>query len=159
MFKKILFPTKFGEFSLDILKSITCLKAAGLEEVVLLHVIDTDIPYASLDWGTGADTELIERVAIRRLSPYTDHLRSQDIGAKTRVCKGSLLSEMMKVAAEEQVSLIVAGREQRGILGELFHSSTTPAIVRKSEVPVLIHKYHTIKEIAGQVREFFCADL
>ena len=51
MFKKILFPTRFGEFSLDILRSIACLKAAGLEEVVLLHVIDTDSLYTEIDGG------------------------------------------------------------------------------------------------------------
>jgi hypothetical protein len=36
MFRKILFPTNFEEFSLPILQSISCLKRAGLQEVVLL---------------------------------------------------------------------------------------------------------------------------
>jgi len=42
MFTRILFPTKFEEFSLEILKNISCLKSGGLEYVVLLHVIDID---------------------------------------------------------------------------------------------------------------------
>jgi nucleotide-binding universal stress UspA family protein len=157
MFKQILFPTKFGEFSLDILKSITCLKTAGLEQVVLLHVIETEPSYGGLRWGV--DAELVEREASERLDRYAQYLRSQAIASKTRVNRGGLLSEVMRVAAEERVSLIAVGREKKPILGELFHSSSIPGIIRKSRIPVLIADYHTIKETEGQIREFYCSDI
>uniref|UniRef100_A0A7C4EV40 Universal stress protein n=1 Tax=Desulfomonile tiedjei TaxID=2358 RepID=A0A7C4EV40_9BACT len=159
MFKKILFPTKFGEFSLDILKSIACLKAAGLEEVVLLHVIDTDNLYTEVGWGVVFNLELITQEASKRLDSYAVYLGSQEIKTKIQVAKGRLIPEIMRVAREESVSLIVAGREKRGILGELFVGSTTHGIIRKSEAPVLVVKYHTIKEVEGKVREHFCTDM
>ena len=51
MFRRILFPTNFEEFSFEILKSISCLKSGGLQDVVLLHVIDIDKAYSRADSG------------------------------------------------------------------------------------------------------------
>jgi nucleotide-binding universal stress UspA family protein len=136
--KKILFPAKFEEFCLDILKSIACLKSAGLEEVVLLHVIDTASLYTEVGWGTVFNLELIEREANKRLDSYAEYLRGEGISSKTLVCKGRLVSEIIRVATNEDVSLIVAGRQRRGILGELFVGSTTHGIIRQSSVPVLV---------------------
>ena len=48
MFKKILFPTNFEEFSTDILMSVSCLQAGGLDEVILLHIIDTGSLYTEI---------------------------------------------------------------------------------------------------------------
>jgi len=158
MFKKILFPTKFGEFSLDILKSIGCLKTAGLEEVVILHVVDTSL-YGEAEWGGVLNQELIKRKAYNLLDSYAEYLRSVDLKSKIQVSMGRLLPEIVKVATDEKVSLIVAGRQNRGILEELFVGSTTHGIIRKSLVPVLVAKYHTVKEVEGQVREFFCTDM
>jgi len=159
MFKKILFPTAFGEFSLEILRSISCLKAAGLEEVVLLHVIDTDTLYSEVDGAVVLNLELIEKEANRRLDSYATYLQAEGIATKLRVGKGRLRSEIIRAATEEHVSLIVAGRQKRGILGELFVGSTTPGIIRKSKTPVLVVKYHTIKEVEGEIQESYCTDL
>jgi len=159
MFKKILFPTQFEEFSMEILESVSCLQAGGLEEVVLLHVIHPESLYTDLDWGVVFNAELIEREARRRFDAYTAHLASQGIASKIRIGAGRVPSEIIKAATDEKVSLIVAGRQKRGILGELFVGSTTPGIVRKSDVPVLVAKYHTVREIAGEIRETFCTDM
>jgi nucleotide-binding universal stress UspA family protein len=157
--KKILFPAKFEEFCLNILKSIACLKSAGLEEVVLLHVIDTASLYTEVGWGIIFDLELIEIEANKRLDSYAEYLRGEGITSKTLVCKGHLVSEIIRVATNEDVSLIVAGRQRRGILGELLVGSTTHAIIRKSSVPVLVAKHHTLKEINGEVQDIFCTDM
>jgi len=159
MFKKILFPTNFEEFSMEVLKSVSCLQAGGLEEVVLLHVIHTESLYTDVDWGVVFNVELIEREARKRLDAFGEYLASQDIRSKIQVSKGRRVPEIMKVAADEEVSLIVAGRQKRGVLGELFVGSITHQIIRKSAVPVLVAKYHTVKETEGEVREFFCTDM
>jgi len=159
MFKKILFPTSFGEFSREILQSIVCLKAAGLEEVVLLHVIDTDSLYSEIDGAVVLNLDLIKKEANKRLDSYATYLSDEGLASKPLVANGRLLSEIMRVTTEESVSLIVAGREKRGILGELFVGSTTHGIIRKSTVPVLVAKHHTIREIGGQVQERFCTDM
>jgi len=159
MFKKVLFPTKFEEFSLEVLRSVSCLQGAGLEEVVLLHVIDTDSLYTDVDWGVVLNLELLVDAANRRLDQYAEFLRSEGLESTIRVTKGRLIPEIVRVATEEKVSLIVAGRQKRGILGELFLGSATHGIIRKSKMPVLVAKYHTVKEVSGQVREFFCTNM
>lgn len=159
MLKSILFPTKFEEFSLDILKSIACLKELGVEEVILLHVIDTDSLYTEVDGGVPIASDLIRKAAMEHLTSYAQHLQSQGLSTKVRIVMGCLVPEILKTAEQMNVSLIVAGRQKRDILGELFVGSTTNRVIRKAKVPVLVVKYHTLKMIKGEVYEHFCVDM
>jgi len=159
MFTRILFPTKFEEFSLEILKSISCLKSGGLEHVVLLHVIDIDKAYSRADWGGIVNLTSIHQGATEQLSSYAEYLQSEGISVKSTVATGPLVSEIIRIGQEEGVSLIVAGRQKRSRLGDLFIGSTTDEIVREAAVPVLVTKYHTLTEIEGEVVERFCVNM
>jgi nucleotide-binding universal stress UspA family protein len=159
MFRRILFPTKFEEFSLEILKSTACLKSGGLEDVVLLHVIDIDKPFSRADWGGIVNLTSLHDRAVEELSSYAKYLESEGINAKSVVATGPLVSEVVRIGQEEGVSLIVAGRQKRSRLGDLFIGSTTDEIIRKATVPVFVTKYHTLKEIEGQVVEQFCVNM
>jgi nucleotide-binding universal stress UspA family protein len=159
MFKRILFPTKFEEFSLDILKSVCCLKSAGLEEVVLLHVIDAGKLYREADWGLSINLARIEKIAAERLVSYAEYLRAEGIKVIPAITVGPVVPEIVSVAKKEKVSLIVAGRHKRSALGELFIGSTTDRIVRKATIPVLVAKYHTLKRIEEEVIEHFCLNM
>jgi nucleotide-binding universal stress UspA family protein len=159
MFRRILFPTKFEEFSLEILKSISCLKSGGLEEVVLLHVIDMDKAYSRADWGGIVNLTTIHENATEQLSSYAEYLRSEGVNVRTTVATGPLVSEIIRIGQDEGVSLIVAGRQKRSRLGDLFIGSTTDRIIRKASVPVLVTKYHTVKEVEGVVIERFCLNM
>ena len=159
MFEKIMYPTKLEEFSLPILKSLTCLKAGGLEEVILLHVIDTDVLYTMRRSGLPVDEGQIKNSVRKELDSYAEFLGTENIKSKARIIVGSVVSEIIKASTEEEVSLIVAGRQKRDIMGELFVGSTTDRVIRKSNIPVLVAKYHTLKEIEGKVSEQFCSDM
>jgi nucleotide-binding universal stress UspA family protein len=159
MFKKILYPTKFEEFSLPVLKSLTCLKAIGLEEVVIVNVIETENLLIIRDSGLPLDLDRIRDYAQRQMDTLADYLKAEGIGIKTKIVAGSLVPEILKTADKEEVSLIVAGRQKRDILGELFVGSTTDRIIRKSSLPVLVAKYHVLKETAGETTEQYCADM
>jgi nucleotide-binding universal stress UspA family protein len=170
MFTRILFPTKFDEFSLPTLQSITCLKRAGLKEVVLLHVIDSGILHYQVDGempiavevGQKAirdHLELLREKALERLSSFAEHLRLEGIEATWVVAMGKVVTEILKVAKDKHISVIVAGRQKRDILGELFVGSTTDRIIRKAEVPVLVAKYHTLMQSGSEVYEHFCLDM
>jgi nucleotide-binding universal stress UspA family protein len=159
MFTRILFPTKFEEFSLEILKSISCLKSGGLEEVVLLHVIDIDKAYSRADWGGIVNLTTIHENATEQLSSYAEYLRSEGINVRSTVVTGPLVSEIIRIGQEEAVSLIVAGRQKRSRLGDLFIGSTTDEIIRQAAVPVLVTRCHTLTEIEGEVVERFCVNM
>lgn len=159
MFKKILYPTNFEEFSRPILESLACLKKAGLEEVVLLYVIDTDSFQTEVDGGIIINLDLMRQSATQKLEVLAEFLRSEGIGVQSEISQGPLVAEILNTAAKHEVSLIVAGRQKRDIFGELFVGSTTDRIIRKSKAPVLVAKYHTLREIEGTVQESFCLDL
>jgi nucleotide-binding universal stress UspA family protein len=159
MFKKILYPTKFEEFALPILKSLICLKAGGLEEVIIMNVIETEGLRIIRDSGLPLDIDRIQDYAQRKMDTYTEYLKTEGIAAKAKIVEGSLVPEILKAADEEDVSLIVAGRQKRDVLGELFVGSTTDRIIRKSALPVLVAKYHVLKEIAGETVEQYCTNM
>jgi nucleotide-binding universal stress UspA family protein len=159
MTERILFPTKFEEFSLEILKSICCLKSAGLETVVLLHVIDINNPYKLFAQGeTGIVVNLtkIQEEATDRLSSYAEYLASNGVEAKIAVAAGPLVSEIIRIAQEERASLIVTGRQQRSLLGDLFIGSTTDRIINESPLPVLVMGHQVSNEIRGEAIEQVC---
>jgi nucleotide-binding universal stress UspA family protein len=159
MFKKILYPTKFEEFALPILKNLACLKAGGLEEIIILNVIETESLRIIRDSGLPLDFDRIRDYAQRKMDTYTEYLKTEDIAVKTKIVEGSLVPQILKAADEEDVSLIVAGRQKRDVLGELFVGSTTDRIIRRSAVPVLVAKYHVLKEIAGETTEQYCTNM
>jgi nucleotide-binding universal stress UspA family protein len=159
MFKKILYPTKFEEFALPILKNLTCLKAGGLEEVILVNVIETESLLIIRDSGLPIDFDRIRNSAQRKMSTYAEYIKAEGIAVRTKIVEGSMVPEILKAADEEDVSLIVAGRQKRDILGELFVGSTTDRIIRKSAVPVLVAKYHVLKETAGETTEQYCTNM
>lgn len=170
MFEKILFPTNFEEFSLPILQNITCLRRVGLQEVILLHVIDPGNLYTEVDGGIpiAVDTvrkaimssiDMMREAASKHLSRYAEYLYSEGIEVKTELATGHIVPEILRVAAENDVALIVAGRQKRDILGEIFVGSTTDRVIRKAKAPVLVAKYHTLRMTGEEVHEHFCTDM
>jgi len=74
MFKKVLFPTKFEEFSLEVLKSIICLREVDMEEVVLFHVIDPDSLCTEMEGGLPFDPDRIRKAAMEKFTSYAEYL-------------------------------------------------------------------------------------
>lgn len=159
MFSKILYPTKFDEFSFPILKSLVCLKSAGLKEIVLLYVIDEDAIYFAKESGLPVNIEQIKNSANEKMKEYIDYLKSNELSVKTKITSGKVVNEIVKEAAFENVSLIVTGRHKRHTVDEIFIGSTTDGVVKKSPLPVLVVKYHTIRMIEGKLTEQFCANI
>lgn len=54
------------------------------------------------------------------------------IKASTRIEAGSPYREILNIAGQEKVSLIVSGRQKRGILGEIIDYSDRPVLLVKS---------------------------
>lgn len=162
MIERILFPTKFEDFSLEILKSICCLRTEGLETVVLLHVIDINNPYKLFsrgELGIVVNLTKIQEAATERLSAYAEYLESKGLEGKIVVAAGPLVTEIIRIAQEERASLIVTGRQDRGLLGDFFIGSTTDRIIRESPVPVLVMGHQASAEIKGEAIEQVCHNM
>lgn len=148
MFRKILFPTDFGELAGHLIGCLGDLQHAGLEEVVLLHVIDVDELDRNLLASFRAEDEARHReIAGIKLQEQVEVLRHKDIPTKALITTGIPSNEIVRVAEAEDVSLIVGGTQRRRGAEEDKLDTTTARVIRKSKLPVLVMKL-TEKEIA-----------
>jgi len=151
MFKKILYPIRFEAVSPDVLSTLDAIscalnfKKAGAEEFVLLHVIDVaKLQLHKYEDYSKEDVKRLTSIAEAKMERAVALIENEGLKAKKRIVVGVPYKEILKVAKEEEVSLIVAGRQKRGILGEIFIGSNTDKVIRYGTIPVYILKYPSI---------------
>jgi nucleotide-binding universal stress UspA family protein len=140
MYKKILYLTAFEKFSLDILACTLDFKKLGTEEIVLVHVIAATLPRSQENVFLDLENEL--RIFLStKMEEAVRLIEDAGLKAKTRIETGEPYLEILRAAEEENASLIISGRERKGIPGEIYMGSTTDKIIRYGAIPVYIHKY------------------
>ncbi len=139
--KKILFTTKLRELSFEALKCVTRFKMAGLEEVILLHVIPIEevgfVPFGGYD---KEEYEELRSKALETFDEWSRLLKDRGIKAKSIVEVGKPVPKILDTAEEENVDLVVAGRSKTYIV-ERFIGSDTEELLQYSRWPVLLMKY------------------
>ncbi len=139
---KILFPTKFRELALDSLEALVDLKKVGLKEVVLLHVIEREqvgfVPYGGY---LKDEEERLREVADLKFEQWRAFLDSKGVGSKTHVVVGTPVPEILKLAEQEKVDFVVAGRKKKKGLEKVYFGSTMLHLLRESAFPVLAFKF------------------
>jgi nucleotide-binding universal stress UspA family protein len=145
MFPKILFPTDFSSHADKVLDLIPDLKAAGMEEAVLLHVVN---PMKAARW-ISVDEKVIEKIkdeAMERLEEISSRVASSNgVRAKHGVHVGVTCQEILNVANEEQVSLIIMGTHGRSFTKGALLGTITQNVLRRTRVPLLIEKFQQIE--------------
>lgn len=146
MFRKILFPIKFEEFSLDLLKCIFEFKRIGMEEIILLHVID--VSRLTLDKYEGyseEELEVLKALVEEKIKSAVKMVEDAGFIAKKIIRVGIPYREILKFAEEEKdISLIVSGRQKKSLLKEIFIGSNTEKIIRYGNLPVFVPKYPAV---------------
>lgn len=138
-FKRVLHPTDFSECADVAFQVVKRLKAAGTEEVIVLHVQD-------------------ERVMKRRPAKQVAEFDLHDTGRLETLCKalrlfglqarpmlrhGIPFREALKAAEEVDAGLIVLGSHGRSAVREMLAGSTFENVVRLSRQPVLVVRRET----------------
>ena len=140
--KKLLFVTKFEELWFDALQSLLELRAARLNHVVFLNVIDRE--QVAMRRGAGflkeAQVKLREKANIRFID-WAGHLFELGMECGVYIVVGGLVRQVLEAARKEGADLIVIGRHKKGTLGMLYSSSDITEIIRRANVPVLVYKY------------------
>jgi nucleotide-binding universal stress UspA family protein len=143
MFEKILYPTDFSDVARKALEYIIRLKDAGAKEVVVLHVIDE----RSLDMLSVLQTKDIigivdelEEKAKEEIGMTEDNLKKSGLKVKVLVRNGIPFREIIRVADEEKVSVIILGSHGKSNLKEMLLGSVSEKVVRKAKEPVLVIK-------------------
>jgi len=150
LFEKILYSTDFSplaEYAFDYVKK---LKEAGEKEVIVVHVVD-DI---SIELPDGADflreKELFKILPeidqeyvtsiVERLEAIKQELEREGLSVKLYLKYGNIPRQIVKVADEENVKLIVMGAHGKGLLTEIILGSVSTDVIRNANCPVLIVK-------------------
>ena len=146
MFSKILFPTDFSAYANAVLACLPDLKAAGVGIVVLLSVIrSSDVPMPETLNREGLDAwrfSLEEQLNVARMA-----LEGKGLRVLTRVEYGNPVEQILAVAADERVDLIVMGAQGMTVAQELLIGSTTYEVVRRAQLPVLLQKMEVVREL------------
>ncbi len=151
-FEKILFPTKFGELDFNSLESLLELKKAGLKEIVLTFVIPKeDVAFVPYGGYLKDEEERLREEARIRFEDWQESVSKEGIKTKIRIEVGSPIPEIISIAEEEKVDLIVAGRGKRTEIEEIYLGSHTLGLIRRATIPILVSKYMVRFEREGEL--------
>ena len=139
-FKKILTPTDFSEHSELALDTAMDLAPPG-GTVVLCHIID-DAPLTYGYVGVAVPTQdMLSRLAQeaeKDLQGFKPHVSKPEVLLERRVVHGNPYLEIVRLAEEESVDLIVMGTHGRSGLKHFFIGSVAEKVLRKAPCPVLV---------------------
>lgn len=154
--KKILLAVDDTKSSLKIIDSVTEIFCTCMpKEIVLLYVqkiisgrsVMDDLIISSSEWETLKDSlegteyqDLRNEKAKKIMDYYCSHLNEKGVtGVKTIAKKGHAAEEILNVAKEEEVDMIIMGcRSSR--MHNLFMGSVSREVTNNSEVSVLLIK-------------------
>ncbi|MEO2065129.1 MAG: universal stress protein [Desulfurobacteriaceae bacterium] len=150
LFKKALYSTDFSPLAEVALDYVKKLKEAGEEEVVVVHVVDD----LSVELPDG--TDLIEEKDVFKILPEVDQeyvvnlieklnsikeiLEDENLKVKLYLKYGNIPKQIVSVADEENVNIIVMGAHGKGLLSEILLGSVSTDVIRHAKCPVLIVK-------------------
>jgi nucleotide-binding universal stress UspA family protein len=147
--EKILFPTKFRELAFNSLESLLVLRKAGLRQVILCHIISREevgfVPYGGY---LKEEEERLREEARIRFEDWQRTLSDKGIESKIVIVVGKPAPQILHIAKEEGVDLIVFGRKKR-IDTQSFVGSHTLQIISRTQIPTLVSKYMVRFELDG----------
>lgn len=138
--RKILVPTDFSDSAHNALEYAGLFAARFEAELLLLHVVETlAVGYAS-DLFPVPMAEVFQEMsgyAQAELRKLADGARARGLSVRELVVQGKPSAEIVRVAEEEGIDLIVLGTHGKGMLDHALFGSTTERVVRKARCPVL----------------------
>ncbi|MCD1293953.1 hypothetical protein CUJ83_02945 [Methanocella sp. CWC-04] len=151
MFEKILYAIDFSEHSQKMLECLC--EIPGAKEVILLHVIDSKTlgywEYKEIDNIKVREAELL-------INEKKKDLESLGLKVDVKVAIGIPSKEILRMADEECVSLIVMGAKGMSLIKGLLLGSVSSEVMRYCKTNLLIMRYRVIENIDGELYEKFC---
>lgn len=143
--RSILLPTDFSECANYALSYAASFARQAGASILCVHVIEPVVPTVGY---TGmaeplpiADiSDQLEDSAERELPKIAECEECQGLEVEEVIAHGDAASEIVRVARERGVDLIVISSHGRTGLGRLLFGSTTESVVRHAPCPVLVVK-------------------
>ncbi|MGB9723727.1 MAG: universal stress protein [Chloroflexia bacterium] len=134
-FQRVLHPTDFSDCANEAFHLVKRLAAAGTQEVILVHVQDERTmrhrPPEQLAEFDRVDSERLDRMRRALLLHGIPQV-------KVLLRHGHPVMEVLRVAEEESVCLIVLGSRGSSPVAEILAGSTFENVIRQSRWPVLV---------------------
>lgn len=153
--EKILVPTDFSAHSEEALKAGLRLKSDFGAQITVLHVFDVS-EILGLGWtvyGKSLEAEVISRMesdARKALNEFVKKAGAKESEVITLVTKGRPFVEVVRLARNENMDLIVMGTHGRKGIEHLLMGSNAEKVVRKAHCSVL-----TIKRVEERKKSHF----
>lgn len=143
--RSILLPTDFSECGNYALSYATSLARMFGASIICVHVIEPIVPTVGYSGMTEplpiADiSDQIEDSAERELPKFAECEECAGLDVEELIVHGDAAAEIVRVARERQVDLIVVSSHGRTGLGRILFGSTAEAVVRHASCPVLVVK-------------------
>ena len=143
--RSILLPTDFSECGNYALSYAASLARTFKASILCINVIEPIVPTVGYSGMTEplpmADiTEQLEDSAERELPKFADCEECAGLEVEEIIAHGDAASEIVRVAEERQVDLIVISSHGRTGWGRMLFGSTAEAVVRHASCPVLVVK-------------------
>ena len=142
--QKILLPTDFSGCANYALPYAAEIARATKATIICLHVVEPVVPavgYTGLAEPMPIDiSEQLEDSAERQLPRLAECEECVGLNVEEVIVHGDPAAEIVRVAAEKEVNLIVISSHGRTGLGRMIFGSTAEAVVRHASCPVLVVK-------------------
>jgi nucleotide-binding universal stress UspA family protein len=143
--RSILLPTDFSECANYALSYTTSLARQFKASIICVHVVEVVVPtvgYTGISEPLPiADiSEQLEDSATRELPKIAEFEECAGLEVEEVIVHGDAAAEIVRVAKEHDVDLIVISSHGRTGLGRILFGSTAEAVVRHASCPVLVVK-------------------
>ena len=148
MLDKVLFATDFSECCTD--RGVEFLRKVKdcVREVTVLHVVDEkeiQVMVTNSVWigeTTGEYEEELRKKLVKKAREEMDRLREElereGFKVKTIIAEGHAAEKIVRIAEEENASMIVIGSHGKSNLKAALIGSVSEDVVRKAKVPVVV---------------------
>ncbi|HHS14170.1 MAG TPA: universal stress protein [bacterium] len=141
-FKKILCPTDFSEFSYEALQRAIDMASQFKAELIVLHVVNPVPVAAGMTGYPGFNIPEYQKELAKHARENLDKLIKKRVPEKIRVkaevALGNEADEIVRIAEEEDIDLIVIATHGRTGIQRLFFGSVTEKVLRHTQHPVLV---------------------
>ena len=143
--KKVLLPTDFSGCANYALPYAAAIARATKAQIICVHVVEPVVPavgYTGLAEPLPiADiSEQLEDSAERQLPKLAECEECAGLNVEEVIVHGDAAAEIVRVASEQEVDLIVISSHGRTGLGRIIFGSTAESVVRHASCPVLVVK-------------------
>ena len=149
---KILCPTDFSELSIGAMKYAGLLAEKFGASLHILHVVDQAYQYwmamGPESIPAGPSAEEMTNTAKRQMEEFVGQHVPASLKATTEIVTGRPFMEIIRIAKERAVDLIVIGTHGRGALSQMLLGSVADKVVHKAPCPVL-----SVREPGGEIEE------